>query len=426
MTKLLRMPSNRGQAAAHDVAPGFDVERVRADFPILQKRVRGHDLVYLDNAATSQKPKAVIEAITRHYESDNANIHRGVHYLSERATAEFEAARKSVQMFLNARHVEEIVFVRGTTEAINLVAQTYGRANVSAGDEVVITALEHHSNIVPWQMLCEERGARLRIVPINDDGELILEEFHRLLGPRTKIVAVSHVSNALGTVNPVPDIVQMAHARNIPVLIDGAQATPRLAVDVQTLDCDFYAFSGHKSYGPTGIGVLYGKSSLLEAMPPYQGGGDMIRSVTFERTTYNKIPHKFEAGTPDMSGAVGLKAALEYLNGLGMGNIAAHEAELLAYATDAVSAIPGIRLIGTAKQRAGVLSFVMDGVHPHDIGTILDQEGIAIRTGHHCAQPVMERFGIDATARASFGLYNTKQEIDALVHGIHKVKEVFA
>ena len=426
MTKLLRMPSNRGQAAAHDVAPGFDVERVRADFPILQKRVRGRDLVYLDNAATSQKPKAVIEAITRYYESDNANIHRGVHHLSERATAEFEAARKSLQIFLNARHVEEIVFVRGTTEAINLVAQTYGRANVSAGDEVVITALEHHSNIVPWQMLCEERGAKLRIVPINDDGELILEEFHRLLGPRTKIVAVSHVSNALGTVNPVPDIVQMAHARNIPVLIDGAQATPRLAVDVQTLDCDFYAFSGHKSYGPTGIGALYGKANLLEAMPPYQGGGDMIRSVTFERTTYNKIPHKFEAGTPDVSGAVGLNAALEYLNGLGMGNIAAHEAELLAYATDAVSAIPGIRLIGTAKERAGVLSFVMDGVHPHDIGTILDQEGIAIRTGHHCAQPVMERFGIDATARASFGLYNTKREIDALVRGIHKVKGVFA
>jgi cysteine desulfurase / selenocysteine lyase len=426
MTKLLRMPSNRGQAAAHDVAPGFDVERVRADFPILQKRVRGRDLVYLDNAATSQKPKAVIEAITRYYESDNANIHRGVHYLSERATAEFEAARKSIQIFLNARHVEEIVFVRGTTEAINLVAQTYGRANVSAGDEVVITALEHHSNIVPWQMLCEERGAKLRIVPINDDGELILEEFHRLLGPRTKIVAVSHVSNALGTVNPVPYIVQMAHARNIPVLIDGAQATPRLVVDVQTLDCDFYVFSGHKSYGPTGIGVLYGKSSLLEAMPPYQGGGDMIRSVTFERTTYNKIPHKFEAGTPDMSGAVGLNTALEYLNALGMGNIAAHEAELLAYATDAVSAIPGIRLIGTAKERAGVLSFVMDGVHPHDIGTILDQEGIAIRTGHHCAQPVMERFGIDATARASFGLYNTKREIDALVRGIHKVKGVFA
>jgi len=426
MTKLLRMPSNRGQAAAHDVAPGFDVERVRADFPILQKRVRGRDLVYLDNAATSQKPKAVIEAITRYYESDNANIHRGVHHLSERATAEFEAARKSLQIFLNARHVEEIVFVRGTTEAINLVAQTYGRANVLAGDEVVITALEHHSNIVPWQMLCEERGAKLRIVPINDDGELILEEFHRLLGPRTKIVAVSHVSNALGTVNPVPDIVQMAHARNIPVLIDGAQATPRLAVDVQTLDCDFYAFSGHKSYGPTGIGALYGKANLLEAMPPYQGGGDMIRSVTFERTTYNKIPHKFEAGTPDVSGAVGLNAALEYLNGLGMGNIAAHEAELLAYATDAVSAIPGIRLIGTAKERAGVLSFVMDGVHPHDIGTILDQEGIAIRTGHHCAQPVMERFGIDATARASFGLYNTKREIDALVRGIHKVKGVFA
>jgi cysteine desulfurase / selenocysteine lyase len=424
MTKLLRMPSNRAQAVVDD--RGFDVERVRADFPILQTKVRGHDLVYLDNAATSQKPKAVIEAITRYYERDNANIHRGVHYLSERATAEYEAARKNVQVFLNARHLEEIVFVRGATEAINLVAQTYGRANVSTGDEVVITALEHHSNIVPWQMLCEEKGAKLRVVPINDDGDLILEELGLLLGPRTKIVAVSHVSNALGTVSAIADIIQAAHAKNIPVLVDGAQAAPRLTVDVQELGCDFYALSGHKVYGPTGIGVLYGKSDLLEAIPPYQGGGDMIRSVTFEKTIYNKIPHKFEAGTPDMSGAAGLNAALNYLNRLGMETIAAHEAELLSYATDAISRIPGIRVIGTAKDKAGVLSFVMEGVHPHDIGTILDQEGIAIRTGHHCAQPVMERFGVDATARASFGLYNTKQEIDALVRGIHKVREVFA
>jgi cysteine desulfurase/selenocysteine lyase len=422
MTRVLRMPAK----TSTELASGFDVARVRADFPILQQKVRGRDLVYLDNAATSQKPTSVIDALSRYYERDNANIHRGVHYLSERATAEFESARKTVQSFLNARRPEEIIFVRGATEAINLVAQTYGRVHVAENDEVLITAMEHHSNIVPWQLLCEEKGARLRVVPINERGELILEEFERLLGSRTKIVSVGHVSNALGTVNPIATIVQMAHARNIPVLVDGAQAAPRLSVDVQEMDCDFYAFSGHKAYGPTGIGVLYGKASLLEAMPPYQGGGDMIRSVTFEKTTYNNIPHKFEAGTPDMAGAVGLKSALEYLNELGLNNIAAHEAELLAYATEAISAIPGIRVIGTAKEKTGVLSFVMEGVHPHDIGTILDQEGIAIRTGHHCAQPVMERFGVDATARASFGLYNTKQEIDALVRGIEKVREVFA
>lgn len=423
MTRVLRMPAN---IRTTDTAPGFDIERVRADFPILQRKVRGHTLVYLDNAATSQKPKAVIEAVARYYERDNANIHRGVHYLSEQATAEFEAARKTVQSFLRAQRPEEIVFVRGATEAINLVAQTYGRAHVWSNDEVLITAMEHHSNIVPWQMLCEEKQAKLRVAPINENGELILEEFERLLGPRTKIVAVSHVSNALGTINPVADIVQMAHSRNIPVLVDGAQAVPRLAVDVQQLGCDFYAFSGHKTYGPTGIGVLYGKADLLEAIPPYQGGGDMISSVTFEKTIYNKIPHKFEAGTPNMAGAVGLKAALDYLNDLGMDNIAAHESELLAYATRAVSSIRGVRLIGTAKEKTGVLSFILEGVHPHDIGTVLDQEGIAIRTGHHCAQPVMQRFGIDATARASFGLYNTKEEIDALVGGIEKVKEIFA
>jgi cysteine desulfurase/selenocysteine lyase len=426
MTRVLSMPASSRQVALRETAFGFDVERVRADFPILHRKVHGHDLVYLDNGATSQKPRAVIEAIARYYEQDNANIHRGVHYLSERATAEFESARKTAQLFLNARRPEEIVFVRGTTEAINLVAQTYGRAHVSAGDEVLITAMEHHSNIVPWQLLCEEKGAKLRVAPINDEGELILEEFERFLGPRTKLVAVAHVSNALGTINPIASIAKLAHAKGIPVLVDGAQAVPRLPVDVQKLDCDFYVFSGHKAYGPTGIGILYGKSALLEAMPPYQGGGDMISSVTFEKTTYNKVPYKFEAGTPDMSGAVGLKAALEYLNQLGMENIAAHESELLAYATDAISRIPGIRVIGRAKEKSGVLSFVMDGIHPHDIGTVLDQEGIAVRTGHHCAQPVMERFGVDATVRASFGLYNTKQEIDALVRGIQKVKEVFA
>jgi cysteine desulfurase / selenocysteine lyase len=427
MTKLLRMPSSRDQSALREkIESGFDVERIRAEFPILRRKVRGRDLIYLDNAATAQKPKAVIEAITHYYERENANIHRGVHYLSERATEEFEAARKTAQAFLNASHQEEIVFVRGATEAINLVAQTYGRTHVGADDEILITAVEHHSNIVPWQILCEEKRAKLRVAPINDAGELILEEFERLLGSRTKIVSVAHVSNALGTVNPLESIIGMAKARKIPVLIDGAQAAPRLRLDVQKLGCDFYVFSGHKTYGPTGIGILYGKASLLEAMPPYQGGGDMIRSVSFEKTTYNKIPHKFEAGTPDMAGAVGLKAALEYLDNVGMDNIAAHESELLAYATDAFSGISGIRLIGTAKEKAGVLSFVLEGVHPHDIGTILDQDGIAIRTGHHCAQPVMQRFGIDATARASFGLYNTKQEIDALARAIEKVKEVFA
>jgi cysteine desulfurase/selenocysteine lyase len=411
-----------------EIGSGFDVEKVRADFPILQQKVHGHQLIYLDSAATSQKPRAVIDAIVRYYERDNANIHRGVHYLSERATEEFETARKSVQLFLHAAHASEIVFVRSATEAINLVAQTYGRVHVGANndDEVLITAMEHHSNIVPWQLLCDEKRAKLRIAPINDRGELILEEFERLLTPKTKIVALAHVSNALGTINPVAALIAMAHARNIPVLIDGAQAAPHLPVNVQEIDCDFYVFSGHKTYGPTGIGALYGKSDLLEAMPPYQGGGDMISSVTFEKTTYNKVPHKFEAGTPDMSGAVGLRAALEYMQNLGMENIAAYEHELLTYATGVVSAIPGVRLIGTAREKAGVLSFVMDGIHPHDIGTILDQEGIAIRTGHHCAQPVMERFGIDATARASFGVYNTKEEIDALVRGIQKVQEVFA
>jgi cysteine desulfurase / selenocysteine lyase len=416
--------------AAKPVSPAskqrFDIERVRADFPILQQKVRGKPLVYLDNAATSQKPRAVIEAISRYYEGTNANIHRGVHFLSEHATEEYEAVRGIAQKFLNAAESREIIFVRGTTEGINLVAQSYGRAHVQAGDEILITDMEHHSNIVPWQILCDERGAKLRVAPINDAGELILDEFANLLGPKTKLVAITHVSNALGTINPIRRIVEMAHSRNVPVLVDGAQAVPHLKVDVQALDCDFYAFSGHKVYGPTGIGVLYGKAALLEAMPPYQGGGDMIASVSFEKTIYNKLPYKFEAGTPDIAGVIGLGAALEYVNGLGIENIGAYENDVLAYATAAVSAIPGVRLIGTAKEKAGVLSFVLDNIHPHDIGTILDQEGIAIRTGHHCSQPVMKRFGIAATARASFALYNTKEEADALARGIEKVREVFA
>jgi cysteine desulfurase / selenocysteine lyase len=404
----------------------FDVERVRRDFPILQTSVRGKPLVYLDNAATSQKPTQVIEAMRCYYETGNANIHRGVHYLSEHATEEHEAARATSQAFINATHAHEIIFVRGTTEGINLVAQTYGRANIRSGDEVLITAMEHHSNIVPWQILCEEKGAKLRVAPINDAGELLLDEFAKLLSSRTKIVALTHVSNALGTINPIKQIVQMAHAYNAPVVVDGAQAVPHLPVDVQDLGVDFYVFSGHKVYGPTGIGILYGKSALLDAMPPYQGGGDMISSVTFEKTLYNKLPFKFEAGTPHVAGAIGLAAALDYITSLGIANLGAYEHDVLDYATQSVGSIPGVRLVGTAKNKTGVVSFTMEGVHPHDIGTILDQEGIAVRTGHHCAQPVMQRFGIPATARASFALYNTKQEVEALVTGIHKVREVFA
>jgi cysteine desulfurase / selenocysteine lyase len=425
-TAAKTLPRESRPADVREGGAGFDLEKVRRDFPILRQRVHGRTLVYLDNAATSQKPQVVIDAISRYYERDNANIHRGVHFLSEHATEEYEGARRKVQSFLNAADASEIIFVRGATEAINLVAQTYGRTNVHAGDEVLITTMEHHSNIVPWQILCQEKGARLRVAPISDSGELLLEDFENLLGPRTKIVAVTHVSNALGTITLVQRIIEMAHRGNIPVLVDGAQALPHLKVDVQALDCDFYVFSGHKVYGPTGIGVLYGKSALLDAMPPYQGGGDMISSVTFEKTIYNKLPYKFEAGTPHVAGAIGLGAAIDYVNGLGKDNIAAHEHALLAYATETVSAIPGIRLIGTAREKAGVLSFVLDSIHPHDIGTVLDQEGIAIRTGHHCAQPVMQRFGIAATARASFALYNTREEVDALVEGIQKVREVFA
>jgi cysteine desulfurase/selenocysteine lyase len=404
----------------------LDIERIQRDFPILDQTIHGKKLVYLDSAATSQKPRAVIDAIVRYYEHDNANIHRGVHTLSVRATEAHDEARETVRRFIQAADANEIIFVRGATEAINLVAQTYGRANVGAGDEVLITAMEHHSNIVPWQILCEEKSAHLRVVPINDAGELELDAFEKLLSPRTRIVAAAHVSNALGTVNPLRKIIQLAHAHDVPVLVDGAQAVPHLPVDVQALGCDFYAFSGHKVYGPTGIGVLYGKEEILAEMPPYQGGGDMISSVTFEKTTYNVVPYKFEAGTPDIAGAIGLGAALEYISRMGMDRIAAHEHDLLTYATEQVGALPGVRLIGTAKERAGVLSFVMEGVHPHDLGTILDREGIAIRTGHHCAQPVMDRFGIPATARASFAVYNTRQDVDALVEGMRKAHEVFA
>ena len=412
--------------AAHAASSNaeLDVQAIRAEFPILGLTVRGKPLVYLDNAATSQKPRFVLDAITRYYEEENANIHRGVHYLSERATTDYENVRARAQRFLNAAKSSEIIFVRGTTEGINLVAQTYGRTQVGPGDEVLITAMEHHSNIVPWQMLCAEKGAKLRVAPINDRGELRVDEFENLLGPRTKIAAFTHVSNALGSVNPVRRLTQMAHRRHIPVLIDGAQAVPHMAVDVQAIDCDFYAFSGHKVYGPTGIGVLYGKAALLEAMPPYQGGGDMISSVTFEKTTYNKLPYKFEAGTPDIAGVIGLGAALDYVTDVGMAAIAAYEHELLEYATEKISAIPGVRLIGTAAERTGVLSFVLNDIHPHDVGTILDQEGIAIRTGHHCSQPVMDRFGIPATARASLAIYNTREDIDALANGIQRVREV--
>lgn len=403
----------------------FDVERIREDFPILRQQVRGKPLVYLDNAATSQKPKIVIDTITQYYLAVNSNVHRGVHFLSEQATQAYEGARDKAGRFLNAADAREIIFVRGTTEGINLVAQSYGRAFLKEGDEIIISAMEHHSNIVPWQILCEQVGARLRVILINDDGELLVDEYEKLLNERTKFVSVVHVSNVLGTINPVKQIIEMAHRFSIPVLVDGAQAAPHLPVDVQALDCDFYVFSGHKLFGPTGIGVLYGKAELLEAMPPYQGGGEMIRAVTFEKTLYNVIPFKFEAGTPHIEGAIGLGAAIDYLGGIGLERIVAYEQDLLAYATEALSAIPGLRIIGTAREKASVLSFVLDNVHAHDIGTILDQEGIAIRAGHHCAMPLMKRFNVPATARASLAFYNTKGEIDALVKAIYKVKEMF-
>lgn len=408
------------------VLAAFDVERIREDFPVLKQTIHGKPLVYLDSAATAQKPYAVIEAIRKFHEVDCANIHRGVHELSQRSTAAYEATRAKARRFINARSKSEMIFVRGATEGINLVASSWGRKNVAQGDEIVISAMEHHSNIVPWQMLCEEKGAKLRVIPMNDRGELLLEEYEKLLGPRTRMVAFAHVSNALGTINPVRQMVDMAHRAGALALIDGAQAVPHMKVDVQALDADFYTFSGHKLCGPTGIGLLYGRSKLLDAMPPYQGGGDMIRTVTFEKTTYNELPYKFEAGTPNIAGGIGLGAAIDYMNGLGLDKISAYEHELLEYGTQALLRIPGLRIIGTAREKAAVLSFVIDGIHPHDIGTVLDRQGIAVRTGHHCAQPVMDRFQVPATTRASLAFYNTFREIDALAAGISKVKEIFS
>lgn len=403
----------------------LDIEQVRADFPALHQESHGHPLVYLDNAATTQKPRAVIDAVTEFYERDCSNVHRGVHLLSQRATVAYEQARTAIKNHIGASDSREIVFTRSTTEGINLVAASFVRPRLEAGDEVLISTMEHHSNIVPWQLLCEERGATLKVIPIDNEGEIILEEYERLLSERTRIVGVVHVSNALGTINPVREMIEIAHSRGVPVLVDGAQALPHLEVDVQDLDCDFFVCSAHKAYGPTGIGALYGNRELLLEMVPYQGGGDMILSVSFEGTTFNEPPHRFEAGTPNIEGAIGFAAALRYLEDLGLDNIADHETQLLTEATEKVLAVSGVRLIGSARHKASVLSFVMDGVHPHDIGTILDSEGVAVRAGHHCAQPVMARYGLSATVRASFAPYNTSQEIDALVAGLEKVKEVF-
>jgi cysteine desulfurase/selenocysteine lyase len=413
-------------ALTSSITAGFDVDRIREDFPVLKQKVHGKPLVYLDSAATAQKPTVVVEAIRRFHEVDCANIHRGVHELSQRSTAAYEETRSKARRFLNARKSSELIFVRGATEGINLVSSAWGRKNVKEGDEIVISALEHHSNIVPWQMLCEEKGAKLRVIPMNDRGELLLEEYEKMLGPRTRMVAVAHVSNALGTINPVKHMIEMAHRVGALALIDGAQAAPHMKVDLQALDADFYALSGHKLFGPTGIGILYGKAKLLNAMPPYQGGGDMIRTVTFEKTTYNDLPYKFEAGTPNIAGGIGFGAALDYVTRIGIDAIAAYEHELLNYGTEALSQIPGLRIIGTAREKAAVLSFVIDGIHPHDIGTVLDRQGIAVRTGHHCAQPVMDRFQVPATTRASLAFYNTTAEIDALSDGLRKVKEIFS
>lgn len=408
-----------------DTPKSLEVHTWRKDFPILETNVHRKPLVYLDNAATTQKPMTVIEAESQYYRFDNANVHRGLHALSQRATDAFEAARLKVQYLINAASINEIIFVRGTTEAINLVAQSYGRSRFKSGDEIILSMMEHHSNIVPWQMLCKQTGAILRIIPVNNVGELELDVYNQLFTERTKLVAVTHVSNALGTINPVKAIVDLAHVRGVPVLLDGAQAIAHLPVDVQALDCDFYAFSGHKLYGPTGIGVLYGKAAMLDAMPPYQGGGDMIRSVSFEGTTYNTLPYKFEAGTPNVAGVIGMGAAIDYLKKIGFDALVEHEQTLLTYATQALINIPGLRIIGNALEKTAILSFVLNGVHPHDIGTILDRQGVAIRTGHHCTMPLMEHFGISATARASFALYNTKAEVDKLVEAINYVKELF-
>ena len=412
------------KAALHGATP-LDVARVRKDFPILDLQVNGRPLVFLDNAASSQMPRAVIDRIAQYQTSEHANIHRAVHYLSEKATAEYEAARHKAQRFLNAPEEREIIFTSGTTDGINLVAHGYGRKFIGEGDEIILTTLEHHSNIVPWQMVAQEKGAKIRVVPIDDRGEVLIDEYRKLFTPRTKLVGLTHVSNALGTINPVKDMIATAHAHGVPVLIDGAQAAPHMPVDVQDLDCDFYVFSGHKICGPTGIGILYGKAALLERMQPFKGGGDMILSVTFEKTTYNTIPHKFEAGTPPIMAAIALGAALDYVSGLGLDAISSHETDLLAYATELVNATPGVRIIGTAERKAAVLSFAVDGVHPHDVGTLLNEEGVAIRTGHHCAQPVMQRFKVPATCRASFAFYNRHDEVDALVAAIKKVQKLF-
>ena len=407
-------------------ASGFDVARIREDFPILDQMVNGKPLVYLDNAATTQKPQVVIDALVNYYTSDNSNVHRGVHTLSQRATEDFDIGRSKARQFLNAGSDQEIIFVKGTTDGINLVAQSYARPNLGEGDDIIISTMEHHSNIIPWQVLCQEKGAHLRVIPISDAGELLIDEYEKLLTPRTKLVAITHVSNVLGTVNPIEQIVEIAHNRGVPVLVDGAQAVPHMAVDVQKLGCDFYVFSGHKIYGPTGIGVLYGNSELLEAMPPYQLGSEMIKSVTFEHTIYNDLPFKFEPGTPHIAGVIGMGAAIDYLNGIGMDRIDAYEHDLLKYGMECLSGIDGVQLIGTAPGKSSVMSFVMDSAHPHDIGTILDTEGVAVRTGHHCAQPLMHRFGVPATARASLSFYNTKDEIDLLVKAIDRVIEVFS
>ncbi len=414
--------------SATDIIPrtALDVERLRSHFPALHQEVYdGQPLVYLDNAATSQKPQAVLDRLARYYSRENSNIHRGVHRLSQDATDAYEEARTSIARHINAPNARQCIFTRGTTEAVNLVAASYGRANVRAGDEVVISALEHHSNIVPWQLLCQEKGASLRVIPMNDDGELLLDEFEALLNERTRLVAVSHISNALGTINDVDRIIASAHRRDIPVLIDGAQALPHMQVDVQALDCDFYCFSGHKMFGPTGTGILYGRESLLEEMPPYHGGGDMIDAVTFEKTTYAGLPHKFEAGTPHIAGGIGLGAAVEYLRDVGLEPIGRHETDLLAYATEKVLGLGNTWLVGTAERKAGVLSFLIDGIHPYDAGTVLDRMGVAVRTGHHCAQPIMDHFGIPGTIRASFAFYNNRNDVDRLAEGLHKVKQMF-
>ncbi|MFT5400831.1 MAG: cysteine desulfurase/selenocysteine lyase [Gammaproteobacteria bacterium] len=410
---------------AVQTAAGLDIEQIRADFPILKLRVNDKPLVYLDNAASSQMPQQVIDSLVRYQTTQHANINRAVHSLSEIATNEFEATRRKLQHFINAPEEREVIFTSGTTDAINLVMHGYGRKFIEAGDEIILTTLEHHSNIVPWQMLAEEKGATIRVVPVNDAGELLIDEYENFFNQRTKFVSVTQVSNALGTINPIKQMIAYAHERGVPVLVDGAQATPHMQVDVQDLDCDFYAFSGHKLCGPTGIGILFGKAALLESMQPFKGGGDMIRSVTFEKTTYNTIPHKFEAGTPPIAAAIGLGAAVDYLSVIGMDAIAAHELDLLNYATEQMDQLPGVHILGTSSHKAAVLSFVVDDVHPHDIGTLLNLEGVAVRTGHHCAQPVMQRFKVPATSRASFALYNTMAEVDALIAGIRAVQKVF-